>query len=169
MYKSLKCKKCLKMFSLNFTEKKASNGAYICYYSNGFRAPNKSHCHPCKKASVRDRWNSDKRADARAYEKTIKGFLVRLYRNMKSRIEGVQKKKHHLYKGKDLLSKDVFYNWAIEHKDFHSLYKTWVSSGYSRKLTPSVDRIDSSKGYCLDNMRWLTHSENSRLGSLSKS
>jgi hypothetical protein len=35
------------------------------------------------------------------YEKTKHGFLMRLYRNIKSRITGVQKKKYHLYEGKE--------------------------------------------------------------------
>lgn len=45
------------------------------------------------------------------YEKTEAGFLMRMYRNMKSRVTGVQSKKAHLYKGKDLLAKEDFYEW----------------------------------------------------------
>jgi hypothetical protein len=47
------------------------------------------------------------------------------------------------------------------------MFEIYKSSEFNRKLAPTVDRIDSSKGYSLDNMRWLTHSENSRLGSIS--
>jgi hypothetical protein len=43
-----------------------------------------------------------------------------------------------------------------------------VSSGYDRKLTPTVDRINTELGYEIHNMRWLTHSENSRLGGRAK-
>lgn len=103
------------------------------------------------------------------YEKTPRGFLMRLYRNMDSRINGVQKKKWHLYKGKDILPKEDFYKWALNSVDFYCLFADWYRSGYDQKLTPSVDRIDSSKGYTVDNMRWLTHSQNSRLGGKSKS
>ena len=102
------------------------------------------------------------------YEKTKNGFLMRLYRNMNSRINGVQKQKHHLYKGKYLLPKDVFYTWAKSSSEFHSLFANWEQSGYERKLSPSVDRIDSSRGYHLDNIEWVTHSENSRRGCLSR-
>lgn len=102
------------------------------------------------------------------YEKTERGFLMRKYRNMQSRIVGIQKKKHHLYKGLPLLSREDFYKWAFASRRFKNMYKRWVESGYQRKLTPSVDRIDSSRGYEIDNMRWLTHSENSRLGSISQ-
>jgi hypothetical protein len=102
------------------------------------------------------------------YERTKKGKLMRIYRNMKSRIEGVQWKKHHLYQGKDLLSKEEFYAWAESQPEFHKLYDEWVDSDYQRKLAPSVDRIDSNKGYSIDNMEWVTHSENSRRGSRSR-
>lgn len=106
-------------------------------------------------------------ASTKKYEKTKKGFLMRLYRNMKSRIEGVQKSKHHLYKGKSLIPKDDFYEWAFNSLDFHQLFDTWESNEYDRKLTPSVDRVDSSVGYLESNMEWVTHSENSRRGSLN--
>jgi hypothetical protein len=70
--------------------------------------------------------------------------------------------------GKELLDKDAFYKWSLLSEDFHSLFTTWENSSYNRKLTPSIDRIDSTKGYFLDNMRWITHSENSKYGSLSQ-
>jgi len=102
------------------------------------------------------------------YEKTPKGFLMRTYRNMESRVRGIQKKKFHLYVGKELLSREDFYAWSLNQFRFWDLFNEWVENGYDRKLTPSIDRIDSSRGYTLDNMRWLTHSENSRLGAINR-
>ena len=52
-------------------------------------------------------------------------------------------------------------------ESFDKLYDDWVSSGFDKKLSPSIDRVDTSKGYTLDNMRWLTHSENSSIGARS--
>jgi hypothetical protein len=103
----------------------------------------------------------------KAYEKTEDGFLMRAYRNMLSRINGIQKSKYHLYKDKYILSKQEFYDWSNA-SNFKDLFSLYTSSGYQMKLAPSVDRIDSSVGYELSNIRWITHSENSRLGSLSK-
>jgi hypothetical protein len=102
------------------------------------------------------------------YEKSKKGFLVRCYRNMKSRVLGIQKLKYHLYGGLEILNKKDFYAWSIDNKNFNLLFTNWEKSNYLKKLTPSIDRIDSSKGYVLKNMQWITHSENSRRGSLSK-
>lgn len=99
------------------------------------------------------------------YEKTKPGFLMRLYRNMKSRITGVQKRKAYLYVGKALLPKSEFYEWALASPKFHEMFARWIAAGYPRQLTPSVDRKDSDLGYEVPNMQWLTHSENSRKAS----
>ena len=107
-------------------------------------------------------------ASTKKYEKSHKGFIMRLYRNMLSRISGVQKQKFHLYGGKALLPKEQFYNWALNSHEFFELFSKYKDSGFDRKLCPSVDRIDSNRGYELNNMEWVTHSENSRRGSISK-
>lgn len=103
-------------------------------------------------------------AATKKYEKTPNGFLMRLYRNMQSRITGVQKTKHHLYTDKQLLPRDEFYRWAKSQESFWLLFRDWEQSAYDRKLTPSVDRVDPTKGYVIENMEWVTHSENSRRG-----
>jgi hypothetical protein len=109
----------------------------------------------------------NKNACTTKYEKSKSGFLMRLYRNMQSRITGVQSKKAHLYEGKSLLTREEFYKWAAS-PTFDIMFATWENSGYDQKLTPTVDRERSTDGYEIGNMRWLTHSENSRLGSLSR-
>lgn len=106
-------------------------------------------------------------ANTKKYEKTTNGFLMRLYRNMQSRIDGVQWMKAHLYAGKELLPRDEFYSWAKSRR-FKLMFEAYKDSGFDRKLAPSVDRIDSSKGYSIDNMEWVTHSENSRRGNMAK-
>jgi len=116
----------------------------------------------------RERRATDGNVSTRKYEKTKRGFLMRTYRNMQSRVTGVQHKKAHLYLDKSLLEREEFYGWANGDKGFNSLFKVWEMNNYEQKLTPSIDRVESSRGYDLDNMRWLTHSENSRLGAISK-
>lgn len=92
---------------------------------------------------------------------------MRCYRNMLSRVTGVQAAKFHLYRGKSILAKEDFYAWALQDEMFHRLFDAWEASGYQMKFAPSVDRINSSFGYELGNMEWVTHSENSRRGSVS--
>ena len=119
-------------------------------------------------AYQRNRRKQNGNADTKKYEKTKQGFLMRLYRNMSSRVLGIQKQKQHLYQNKSLLSREAFYSWANNSDIFHSMFQVWENSGYDRKLCPTVDRKDSSKGYEEENMRWLTHSENSALGALAQ-
>lgn len=47
-------------------------------------------------------------------------------------------------------------------KDFLDLYNVWIVSKKNRKLVPTLDRIDSTKGYTTDNVKWKTLSENSK-------
>jgi|TARA_R110000744_G_scaffold162672_1_gene279320 hypothetical protein len=121
-----------------------------------------------KNRKQREYREKNKNLHTKQYEKTEKGFLMRLYRNMESRVTGVQSKKAHLYKDLDILERSAFYDWATDREEFHALFRLWIDSSYERKLTPSVDRVDSSKGYSLDNMEWVTHSENSRRGAVSR-
>lgn len=104
-------------------------------------------------------------AYTKKYERTKSGKLMRMYRNMQSRIMGIQKAKAHLYVGKELLPREEFYAWAMASNEFHRLYREWVEADYDQKLAPTVDRVDSRLGYSIPNMQWVTHSENSRRSS----
>jgi len=121
-----------------------------------------NQCRVCINKRQRANRIKTKNISTLKYEKTIKGFLVRLYRNMKSRIDGVQKEKKHLYCGKELMSKEDFYEFSLKNDTFFELFKEYEQSGYLRKLAPSIDRIDSSKGYFVGNIEFVTMSENSR-------
>lgn len=129
-------------------------------------------CKDCRKIinrkCDRDYRKKTHNASTHRYEKTVSGFLMRKYRNMESRVKGIQYLKSHLYKGLSLLSRKEFYDWALNSSDFKTLFTEWVKNGFDRKLCPTVDRINSAEGYELSNMRWITHSENSRLGNLSR-
>ena len=64
--------------------------------------------------------------------------------------------------GKEILSRDEFIEWCFGNiESFNSIYNEWKKSGFKRKLSPSIDRIDNSKGYSIGNMRWITQQENS--------
>lgn len=110
----------------------------------------------------RERRKLNGNSTTKKYEKTKNGFLVRCYRNMQSRVTGVQKLKSHLYQNKELLPREDFYKWTLADENFHKLFAEWESQNYNQKLSPSINRIDSTKGYVLNNMEWITHSENSR-------
>lgn len=114
-----------------------------------------------KKEQLLKRSKSNKK-----YWKTKQGKLMLTYNNMNRRVRGYVKK--HIYEGLGILNRDSFYEWSINNEHFNKLYDNWVKSEYDRKLSPSIDRINSNDGYTLGNIRWITHSENSRLGSISR-
>ena len=91
-----------------------------------------------------------------------------MYRNMISRVNGVQKKYLHLYEGLDILPKEQFYEFALNDSEFHRLFKEWEDSLYQRRLCPSIDRIDTKLGYVLGNIQFLTMSENPSLSTSLK-
>lgn len=123
---------------------------------------NSRRCRECTNEDQRYYRLRTKSEATQKYEKTKKGFLVRLYRNMLNRVTGRSKDKRHLYYGLEILPKEEFYEWALNNPDFHSLFKEWGLSGYERRLTPSVDRIDARIGYNVLNMEFVPFHENCR-------
>lgn len=124
-------------------------------------------CRVCKNAKQRQYRKSNSDSCTKRYEKTAKGYIMRTYNNMIGRVKG--RVKPHLYKGLDLLAKDEFYSWSLDNPGFNNLFTEYTNSNYDMKLAPSIDRRDTSLGYTLDNIRWITHSENSRIGSAGRS
>lgn len=56
-------------------------------------------------------------------------------------------------------TKVELYNWALSNK-LADLVEAWKESNYIKRLTPSVDRLVTTKGYALDNIRLVTWQEN---------
>ena len=63
---------------------------------------------------------------------------------------------------------DVLKEWLYTKTNFTRLYNEWVKNKYISGLIPSVDRIESSKPYALDNIRLMTWMENNELGSTER-
>lgn len=104
----------------------------------------------------------------RAYRYTRRGRLLWTYLNMKKRVQGRDPRKKHLYAGLSILPKEEFIKWGLSHTEYNRLFDEWELSGYSPKLRPSIDRIDTRHGYDIDNMQWLTLSANSTKAGLSR-
>ncbi len=94
------------------------------------------------------------------HKATIDRFLSNLYSKMYQRTQGRCTQRPDLFKGKSIMPRDVFKNWAKNHPDFFKLYKQWTTSHFDQRLTPSVNRLDSSRGYTLDNVEFVTFSQN---------
>lgn len=144
------CNRCqnLKSVSLFHTKKSSKDGL-------------SNYCAKCDNEIIRERRVRNNNQTTKKYERTLNGKLVRTYRNMLSRVRGILKKKSHLYEGLDIIDKDKFYEWSLNDAEYLRIFKEWEKSGYDIKLSPSIDRMDSSEGYVEGNIRWLTFSENS--------
>lgn len=62
-------------------------------------------------------------------------------------------------------TKQQLHSWLFLQPKFESLYNGWVSSGYLRDMSISVDRIDDYKGYSLVNIQLVTFKHNRLKGS----
>ena len=94
------------------------------------------------------------------YRKTTKGFLCCLYNNMKRRI-----KYDKYYRGKAILPREAFYKFELNEPDFIRLFSLYIKTNNST-CVPSINRIDSAKGYELGNMNFVTRAENSKLSNI---
>lgn len=83
------------------------------------------------------------------------------YHGMKTRVNGTSISKRRSSFGKELCSKEEFFNWCYKNfETFNKLFKNWQLNNFERKLSPSIDRLENSKGYTLDNIRWITTYQN---------
>lgn len=104
-------------------------------------------------------------ARQRAYYHTKRGYLVLKYAGIVDRCTNPRCRNAHIYYGLTYPKKEVFYEWAMASKEFHSLFRKYARSGYQRRLSPSVDRIDDSLGYDLTNIQWLPNYLNAAKGT----
>ena len=95
-------------------------------------------------------------------------FLTRSYCGMQSRVKRKNHRGARYYFGLYVLPKKKFIEFSLADKSFKRLHKKYVKSNLVTALCPSVDRIDPSKGYSLNNIRGLTTKENCYLGSIRR-
>jgi len=83
------------------------------------------------------------------------------YTELKQRCVHVRNDKYGRYIGKEYCTLEEFKTFTNKDDTFINLFNKWKENKHPFKLAPSIDRIDSSKGYILGNLQWITHSENS--------
>ena len=92
------------------------------------------------------------------YFRTKKGLTAKIYNNQKinSKRRGRTAPSYSLLELREFIFNDDL---------FEPLYKDWVESGYKKDLSPSVDRIEPSKSYSLDNIQLMSWFDNNKKGN----
>lgn len=96
-----------------------------------------------------------KREKTRRYSESFRGMVNHKYRLM---IQRARRENHITLE----MSFQEFLEWSMQSVDYMILHTEWQHAPQELKhwLKPSVDRLDNSRGYRLDNIRWVTWKEN---------
>lgn len=121
-------------------------------------------CHGETSHASRDKNKPFSGIGSKAYEAKRRNkiaYLHSVYSAMTRRVNG---KASHSTScvGQEILPKDLFFKWTLECTEFDKLFTNYQISKFNIKSAPSIDRIDIRRGYILENMQWLTFSENAR-------
>lgn len=92
--------------------------------------------------------------EAESQKNSLQVFLKRTHHGMRRRVEG-KTLYHKGALGKELCGLEEFLAKYAHSRLVIKLWETWRDSGYALFLTPSIDRVDSTKGYSLENIQWL--------------
>lgn len=139
------------------SRKKISRAKYASTHQEQIKAKN-------------DRWNHSEAGKLSKTRSAIKKRremketfnLVDFAKNMyRHRAEITRRRKDEWETGDKIISKDDFIKFCSDnYETLYGLWKQWKESGFVRKLTPSIDRIDGNKGYVEGNMQFLTLYDN---------
>ena len=99
--------------------------------------------------------------------KDPKQFLASKWRLMRDRVLN-KNGDHGCYDGLDVLDRSDFIEWAMSDDAFESMYTDYAASNFDKKLVPTIDRIDTSIGYVIGNMRFVSYSKNSTDANVKK-
>lgn len=123
-------------------------------------------CKECNKVDVKKNYSKNK-DHYRQYDKNRQRenwdrIFSHRYSGMLARVEGRAIRSYDV-EGKDICTRADFIDWC-ESRDvldrFGEIWQVWKDSGFENSLSPSIDRIDNSRGYTLDNIQWLSKSSN---------
>lgn len=98
------------------------------------------------------------------YQKYKKAY-IREYRSFKGTVRRIfhDQKKLSKKRGQSVeYTRQELFSWINKNEEFHRLYGEWVESDYNRLSKPTIDRINSSKGYNFDNIQVLSWRENGK-------
>jgi len=98
--------------------------------------------------------------DKNRQRNNYKRIFAHRYSGMLARIEGRSTRKYKV-ENRAICTRAEFYKWCEQNIEvFKKIHQTWEKSNWDNKYSPSIDRIDNSKGYTINNIRWLSKTDN---------
>lgn len=100
----------------------------------------------------------------REYRKSLPAKIYRMWEKMNARLS-LQRGDvgANCYAGiRVLITKEEFCTFAESSEELKDLYNTWSLSGYKRKDIPCLSRINPDLNYTLNNIQFISRSEQSR-------
>lgn len=91
--------------------------------------------------------------EVKNYRRTIPGLLTLIYSNQKMTSKAYGRTP-------PTYSKDELRDWLLSQPHFKDVFDAWVASDYKKDLSPSIDRLDNTKGYSLTNIQLVTFRQN---------
>jgi hypothetical protein len=86
--------------------------------------------------------------------------------DMRHRVEGKPIRhgvEQYPWLGMEISTREEFVAWGLTDPEFVRLYDLWAADDFARRTAPSCHRIDRSRGYTIDNIKFMPHAEKSRL------
>ena len=90
----------------------------------------------------------------------INFFLRTRYTEIKQRCTNQNNSRADIYYGKKFCTLEEFLEKFKADSNLKILLHQWKQSDYLPKFAPSIDRIDNDGDYSIDNLQFITHSEN---------
>ena len=111
------------------------------------------------------------------HNKLLSKVVSNRWKKMKERVKGTRwsdddptsERRRSNYVGLDIMTLEEWKDFVREsHDELFDIYIDWADSGFTTRYAVSIDRIDSSKGYTRDNVRWLPMWRNAQFGNKNK-
>lgn len=93
------------------------------------------------------------------YHKTEKGILTQRYAKMKYDAKN---------KCLDIISQNAFKVLSRDDENFRHIYYDFISSGFDKKLSPVLERINRNEGFVEGNLRWVFQKDKKKIRSIKK-
>lgn len=122
-----------------------------CIECNNTKSLDQFPIHSARTGNRRNQCNTCWKTKRDALSKTFVRRAKILFNCMKYRL-----KTDSAYRSRRCsFSQDAFLSWILQDEQYHGVYTAWVMSDFKYQMTPTIDRIDNSGNYTLNNIQIL--------------